>query len=280
MVTKSWKWLGTYSNHLMGLAALVAIIAALSTPIWRWVSGPSLIVTLQKNEGTVPPDFIDWSKGLAGELPLMASDMQRRAEQTKARATAHQASDQFFIDSIEEEDTRWAKSLKEYSEADVRKKIQYVRAEDIGRLSLTLRNPSSSEMKHIRIRLSDLHNIWGVFAAGTFLTPEETKSIQDHVVMNPLEAALSEIPSLPPGGTVTVLIFGAIGPYTRADVSVEGASVRSVEILHLEENWFLDLYRNGLFKGFAYTLGAYALLFAIVRGIYAICIRHHADRRA
>lgn len=141
----------------------------------------------------------------------------------------------------------------------------------LGRLDLTLQNPSSSEMKRIRISVVDISQLWGVFAEGTFLSGEEIRAIQTNVIKSPTQAALPEIGSLPPGGMIKVSFYGLVRPYTTPRVTAENADVKMVELLPVEKNSFLDLYQSYFLRGFVYILlwaaALSALSWSIQRGM-------------
>ncbi len=201
----------------------------------------------------MPPDLLAWSNGVASRLPLVTSGLQQRSEDIQKRKPGDRDSSNYgLLDSIASEDKDWSERLRPFSDGEPRRKVLNASDYGLGRLTLTLQNPSSSEMRRIRVNVVDIENLWGVFAEGTFLSAEEISAIQTGVIKSPNQVALPEIKSLPPGGMIKVSFYGAVWPLTKPRVTVENADVKMVEILTVEENWFLDLYQS--YQPIAYVL--------------------------
>ncbi len=275
MFKRAWDWFGMYSNHLKGLAALFAILLPIlvfvAKPLWNWASGPTLIVTVQRNESTIPPDLLDWGKGLAFELPPVADGLQDQLARLREKRPDRSVrpSDDFLLLGIDSSDERWATTLKKYAESPAREKIIGMSSEDFGSLILTLQNPSPAELKHIRINVGQVSRIWGASVVGTFLTQEEAESISQKAKARNYQLALPEIESLPAGGTITLTLYGAGNPYSTVTAAVDGASVTTVNVLSVQDDWFLRIYRSHFIQGMLYALliaiALQALTWMIVR---------------
>ena len=133
MLKRAWNWFGTYSNHLKGLAALFAILLPIlvfvAKPLWSFFSGPSLVVTIQRNESTVPPDLLDWGNGLALQLPFVANGLQKqlaRLQEMKSDRSTR-LNDDFLLLSMSSDDEQWASTLRKYTESPIREKFGSVR---------------------------------------------------------------------------------------------------------------------------------------------------------
>jgi len=127
-----------------------------------------------------------------------------------------------------------------------------------------LHNPSASELKHIRISVGHVLRIWGMSVVGTFLTQEEAESIGAKAKASNYQVALPEIVSLPAGGTITLTLYGVNNPsYSTVTVAVDGADVTTVDVLSVQDDWFLKIYRSYFVHGMLYAVLVWIALWAL-----------------
>jgi hypothetical protein len=260
MLKRFWDWLHEYSDHLKGLAALLTIISLIAAlgakSLSHWLSGRALIVTVQRDNAAVAPDLLEWAKGLASQLPVAKSGLERSwlGSEHGPKPNNGTASSSAY-DIVISGDRAVAKSLEPYWNPDFLRKIR-TDTGSLGRLILTLENPSSTAMQHINISIDGIGvgGLWGVYPEGTFLAADEAKRIELGVIRNTDQCALPEMSTLPPRGKIKLTFYGDFWYRTEPQVSVDGADVRLVETLALQENWFLDIYQSPLSKGVGYGL--------------------------
>jgi hypothetical protein len=246
MLAKAWELLGRYSNHLMGLAALFTIIGLGVGPLWNFISGPSLLAKFRTSDVVAPPDLLQWSRNVASNLPTLEGTLKTQQAAIEQRKT----SDRSLL-SMELEDKHWAEVLHTYNDPKFLEKIRMTRFESPKYVWIQLRNPSRSDMKHIRVRVEKVRDLWSIDMTGTFLNQEEAAALRANTISTGDDGiTLPEIPVLPSGGTIDVNLYAVSGSFfsPQLKVTAESADVKVVEILALEENWFLDLYRNEVFR--------------------------------
>ncbi|GEM_PF-4016012 len=270
---KLWEWIGRNSAALAGLATILSLVVGLMA-VPRWFK-PDLVLQINADANTTPPDLKKWMHDVADNLAKLASSLEARNESEKR--------------------------LQEFAKSPITTRLRGLQYslpfQGIHRFRIDIRNQTDHAISGVRVRIDGIAEIWDIQVEGSFLTNQETRSFvermersqrgitdadvmafadevknawsrQEQVASGGGTIVLPELPALPPNSNFGLIIYGLtfLRPeFTRADISAPGVSTKVERIVKIEETWLLPFYRNP--GGF--TIVLLVLVLSVVGGIGA-----------
>lgn len=240
---KLWRWLAQNSSALQGAAAVLVLISAfVAAPavIWRSLK-PDLVIEVDPDQGTVPPELLEWVRDVQSELVEALEDLPK----------------------VKKESWQKLRDLTA-SMSNERLAALYGVGDTIARLRLEVRNQTDRVISGVRISLDHIYRIWSISAKGTFLTNEETQNFIGKVkpARSTSRLVLPELPPLPPRSSLEVILYGSV-ENADVEVSAQGATTKVERIVEVENTWLVDWYMNP-YKAFPLFLFLFLALWLAV----------------
>ena len=266
---------------LRALASLVVILGfggALVKAIIPAIRSPELILTVEMDRSTLPPDLIVYARQCsrtfdrlryyAGEAAAPTSDNTTNKTQSP-KPTLQEIKFSLLLGRLNEELSR----IAEYSKTAQR--VADASAA-IDELHLALRNESDHNISGVRLTVDSSLSFWDAAAEGTYITEAEREGISKSASFSK-EAhrlVLSNIPPLPGRSYIKLNVFGSFVPRYPNDnpditISAPGAAVKIEEIVRASNDglvWFSrSQYKSSVYIFLLGTLAMFSLFWLIDR---------------
>jgi hypothetical protein len=224
-------WLSRNSKALQGAAALSVLLAAI-VPVYRWIArsyGSDLAVEVDWNQSTVPPDLSGWLESLS--LPLSEiPDLQA---------------------ALGKNPTYGLGTVFAMADSPVAKRLRSSRDFlNVGLLRIAIHNNANETVSNLRVRLTDVQELWRVSLSGEFLTDKEAKDFDDRMgdQAGRFDVVLPDLPALPADATVSVLAYCDC-EFSRIDVSAPEHSFKMGRTVKVKYSWFIGLAEHPFVVG-------------------------------
>jgi hypothetical protein len=248
MLRQIYRFLHTHSTFLQTTAAILAIVAFVSTsPAWipRWFS-PDLAIVLDRTQGAVPPDVKQWVQDITSNYVI--GTFPKKLPEPK---------DQFDRPRLEEVNT----FLDKLSESATTKRLK-TWSFNFDKITIRVDNTSEKAISHIHLRVNGLQFFWSAAISGQFLASAEAGAFDGKILSNLKPATpvspttvgeggliLPELPTLPPHSGMELTLVVNNSTFADLEVSVEGASYRVRHLVKVEDAWPIRFYTSPL-RGF------------------------------
>jgi len=218
-----WGWVQENSAALQGIAAIVFIIGVFIT-IPSFVTKalrPDLVVRVNIDDSTIPPDMIQFNKDVSHLLNWDADTFQVIKEQNK--------------------------KLADILDDPVLKRLDTPSLEfDKARVEVI--NQSNSVISGLRIRFDNVFSLWGVDISGTFLGETEVDRfkavLKDGIKGNSI--ILPELPTIPPNSSIEIILFGNLD-LLKPTITTVGHSFSVTEIVEVENGFLVGWYQKPIY---------------------------------
>jgi hypothetical protein len=284
--TTLWGWLRDKSAILQAIAATIFILLMLAAvPAYlKRLLRPELILQVDEEWGTSPPDLYEWADRTGRWIRFASSTYSDYdlgsvpwSKIEGCPVSSHDSSLAFRIGVIHH---RWEElwsNVRESDSSPVAERLRRYSARGLGVLKLELRNESDHAIPGIRLRVDHVYNLWDVQIAGDFLTEQETNRLRQQVGSLQADSlVLPELPTLPANAGLSIAIYGH-GGRSEPAVSVTGARCETVPLSKVEDtgiiNWYLHPFKLFLPAFLLFWGSALAIPWAALR------VHHKMTRR-
>lgn len=239
-----WEWIQENSTALQGVAALVVVIGALIA-IQSYVSKairPDVVIRLNIDVSTVPPDLIDFNKDVSRLFNLKGYEFEEL-----------KGSKRLLADLL---NNPVAKRLDTWGNPFDKARIEII-------------NQSEDVISGLRLRLDNVFNYWGFEISGTYLEPAEAAKFKDLFSEDVSNKTIifPELPTMPPNSSLEIIIYGDIDSLNPSITAV-GQSYIIKNVVEVEDGFFIDIYENP-YRYLAVAIGFTPLFLVVLSLIWA-----------
>jgi hypothetical protein len=224
------KWLARHKSSLQGGAALIAIVAGIAAgkayllPALR----ADLLVRINPPVSSTPPGLMPWLREVVSKAGLVSATLPKQGHDNELEA---------LLRSLQ---TLLTQHQKEVFYAYF--------SNDCVKFTVSVENRSERTIFGVRLRVDRLVALATVLAKADLLSQSEQDAFNAQLALlkTANDPVLPELPPMPPHGTLTLDIFAGSAFKPTVTVSVEGATVRLVEVVTVDKGLLPLIFANPL----------------------------------
>ncbi|ESA39130.1 hypothetical protein N836_28810 [Leptolyngbya sp. Heron Island J] len=274
--SRFWSNLRRQSEPLQGIAALLAILTigpTLIFPIYRRVTRPAIVVKIDVAGDARPPDIREWMSNVSGRRFFSTPEYLDDSAEV-INALTEKLDDLPNLSNEERVALKRQLVFLEKSLSGFREEYELLTGLDngisveklieasllfqrgqLGKLHIEILNQSNQTASDLSLRVSRLGYLWSSTITGTFITPEQSKKLNETLKANYQDKenylVLPKVPEIPPNSSLEITLYGdieiALQLAPEVQVESENNSLVLKQRVKLDEGlivrWLLEPWR-------------------------------------
>ncbi|MGH9863423.1 MAG: TPR end-of-group domain-containing protein [Candidatus Acidiferrales bacterium] len=226
---KQQNWLGKHATQLQALAAFLVIVSFTLAGVrflWRYLR-TDLVVVVDWNESTVPPELISWANAMARGAAAIPPPSDDVITKYPWRAQPFQ-------------------SLREHLSSPTGSRLSdglYLSG-DFDELVLEIQNKTDEPAPDVQLIVAGVLSLWDSSIEGPFVTTDEAESFKKQLPARdtlPGTLLLPRLPTMPAQSRLVIRVRGSLLPYPSVEVNAPGKNVSVRRKQKVEESFFLSI---------------------------------------